>query len=343
MNGKTSGSNGRPTRDRERQEEWRARIPELRRLVEDVAPKMWDDAHARRAEVVPQQWVELVTAMQADVHAEASKRAMDSTDDGDATEDERRGYHWSFKIGRVADMLEYLARTIRDDLGFEEHEHSTLASMVLLNKAVLHLNLELQDGGSKDGREDRDENRYRVLEALKALTPRFDDVHMKRLRALQVAESSVKMTRIPTDVDLDDDVERFRGYDGIDLERHRDFMKHDQPALNGVLARSWLVEVDEAFEKLDPLMVLEEFGEARAQAGGGKADGGDGRVGPVRALARLAVTCGALGYAQRDDEDFDGAVDRARGNLLMARSRIRKELRAFPGHQLSPEDAEPSE
>ena len=33
----------------------------------------------------------------------------------------------------------------------------------------------------------------------------------------------------------------------------------------------------------------------------------------------------------RRGEDFDAAVDRARANLLMTRSRFRKALRAFPG------------
>lgn len=330
MNTKTRASNAKPTRDRARQEEWRSRVPEARRIVEDVAPAIWDDVAASRVEDVPQPWKELVAAMRAEVCTKADTEARERSLSDDETVEQLRGYYWAFKVGRVADMLKYLLRTIRQDIGFEEG--ATLASMVLLEKAVLQVDLELQDGGSKEGREDRDENRHRVLEALKALTPRFDDVHMLRLRALQVAESSVKMTRIASDDDAEASVRAIAELDdSIDLERHRDFIKHEQPAMLGVLARSWLVEVDKAFANLDPLVVLEEFAEAQTNARGGKVAGGDGRVGSVRAVARLAMMCGALGFQQQDGEDFDAAVDRARANLLMTRSRFRKALRAFPG------------
>lgn len=330
MNSKTRASKSKPTRDRARQEEWRSRVPEARRIVEDVAPAIWDDAAASRIEKVPEPWKELVNAMRAEVCREADREARERCLSEDEKVEELRGYYWAFKVGRVGDMLQYLLRSIRQDIGFEEG--ATLASMVLLEKAILQVDLELQDGGSKGRREDRDENRHRVLEALKALTPRFDDVHMLRLRALQVAESSVKMTRIRSDDDIEESVRALAELDDtIDPDRHRDYIKHEQPAMLGVLARSWLVEVDEAFANLDPLIVLEEFAEAQTNARGGKVVGGDGRIGSVRAVARLAVMCGALGFQQQDGEDFDAAVDRARANLLMTRSRFRKVLRAFPG------------
>jgi hypothetical protein len=322
---KTKRDVSTPRRDRATREEWRTRVPELQHLVEEVSPVMIEAAFARRAGDLPAQWKEIVDSMSAAVHTEANERTLGGLGD-ELSVEERRGYYWSFKIDRVGDMLAYLIRTVRNDLGFEDN--ATLASIVLLTKAVLHLQLELQDGGTPEGRSDGDENRYRVLQAIKALTPRFDDVHMQRLRALQSAEAAVKMTTIPTS---EEDVADVNGVEATERSRIEDFRKYQQPVLNGVLARSWLVEVDAAFENLDPLVVLEEFGEAQAQAGGGKVDGGDGRVGPVRALARLAVMCGALGFLQKDAEDFDAAVDRARANLLMTRSRFRKALRSYPG------------
>jgi hypothetical protein len=285
---------------------------------------------AYREDRVPAEWKALVEGMRAHVHKEeAESDGIRSWHDGSV--EERRGYLWNFQVSRVAYMLEYLTRTIRDDLLFGEH--STLASMLLLDQAIQHLELELQDGGHKGGREDRDENRMRVLNALKALTPRFDDVHMLRLRALQVAEGSVKMTHILDDDEVEERVESVKGIKGFNVDHHRDFIKHDQPLVDGLLARSLLAEVDSAFGEIDPLVVMEEFGEAEVEARGGRADNGDGRVGPVRALARLAVMCGALGFSVRPGEEFDAAVDRVRANLLMTRSRFRKTLREFPGQQ----------
>jgi hypothetical protein len=283
---------------------------------------------------------EMVDAMRAEVHAAARKDVDQPTDGRPPTEMERRGYNWSFKVGRVADMLEYLTRTIREDIGFEEG--ATLASMLLLDKAILHLDVELQDGGSDGGRDDREENRLRVLDALKALTPEFDNVNMQRLRALHVAERSAQITRVLSDADVEESAKKLAQLDARHLDKHRDYMKNEQPVISGLLARNWLVEVDRAFESLDPLVVLEEFAEAEAATRGGRSDRGDGKVGPARALARLAVMCGALGYAARPDEDFDTAVDRARGNLLMTRSRARKTLRDFPG-ELPPDAVDDEE
>jgi hypothetical protein len=247
------------------------------------------------------------------------------------TPDERRGYHWTWKVMRVGDMLEHLTRTIREDLGFDDG--ATLASIVLLRKAALYLQLELQDGGTKDGRHDRLENRYRVQRALEALAPPFDDVQLMRLRALQVAESSARMTRIPDDSDVDERLGRIADLEGLrpgEAERYRNFMLVDQPAVSAVMARSELMAIDDRFAALDPLVVMEEFSDAAAEANGGRLAGGEGRTGPARALARLCVMSGALDLEQKDGEDFDAATERARGALLTARSRIRKAVRGFP-------------
>lgn len=40
--------------------------------------------------------------------------------------------------------------------------------------------------------------------------------------------------------------------------------------------------------------------------------------------------CEALGFEPRDNEDLDAAMDRARSNLLVTRSRIKTSVRAFP-------------
>lgn len=322
-------SQSKATSSRQRQQQWRDRIPEVRRVVEDVAPRMWESACEDQEKNVPDAWKALVQSMRDEVHLEA--RAADYHEE-DMTPDERLGYHWNWKIGRVANMLRYLTQVIRDDLGFDDG--ATLASIVLLDKAMLHLQLELQDGGTKGGREDRLENRYRVQEALKALMPHFDDVQMRRLRALQHAEPAATLTDIPTEADVEEHVRRVqdgRSLDPEEAERHRDWFAVDHPVMSGVMVRSWLSEVDERFASLDPLVVLEEFAEARAENEGGRIEGGDGRTGPVRALARLSVMCGALDFEQKEGEDFDSAVERARGNLLVTRSRFRKAIRAFPG------------
>lgn len=280
---------------------------------------------------MPEAWKALVSAMQAEVHAEAAK------DDEDGRSlNERRGYYWSFRVGRVGDMLDYLMRAIRGDLGFEEG--ATLASMLLVQSSIERLDIELQDGGTEEGRDDGEENRYRVNHALRALTPKLDDITLLRFRALQVAEFAARWNQIPpTDEQVEASVVDLRQEQLVrsetEAERHRTFLKVDKPALGAVFTRSLLAEIDARFDTLDPLVVFEEFSEAET-ATGGKLEGGDGKIGPVRAVARLAVMCGALEYRQEPGEDFDSAVNRARSNLLVTRSRIRKELRSFPG-QLS--------
>jgi hypothetical protein len=316
--------------------QWREKIPEIRRLVEDVAPRAFEAAAEDRLEKVPEEWKALVQKMRDDVHASAAdwrKQYPDSTE----TLAEERGYQWHFKIGRLDDMLDYLMREIRRDIGFEDGD-ATLASMLLVSKAFLALNIELQHGGKKGSRDDGDEYSYRVLNALKALTPRFDDIVLRRFRALQTAESMAKFARpLMNPEELDAHVEKMKDLlPEREPDEHRDWVNVDKPVLEGVFARSQLAEVDERFGTLDPMEVYEEFAEAQAATKGGKSDGGEGKVGPARAVARLAVRCGALDYEQGADEDFDAAVERARGNLLQARHRIRKELRGFPG--MLPED-----
>lgn len=60
----------------------------------------------------PEPWKEIVAEMQRDVHASAERASSTGTPQ------ERRGYEWAFKVGRVADMLDYKVGVIRSDLGF---------------------------------------------------------------------------------------------------------------------------------------------------------------------------------------------------------------------------------
>jgi hypothetical protein len=313
---------------REQQRRWREELPRLRDLVERVSPAMLADAGSEHKYNGPREWADLVLAMQQEVHSKAESLEIFE----DESKEERRGYEWSWKIAHVAHMLEHLMATIRNDLGFEGS--ATLASMALVKRAMLQMELELREGGTKEGRGDGLEHQYRVQQALQALTRRFDDVQLRRLRALQYATSCARYSEMPDPATVERRVEEMKelepGAEESD-ERRREWFRDTMPALSGVMARSWLAEVDERFATVDPLIMLEEFAQAEPEEEGGRAEGGDGRVGPVRALARLAVMCGALGLEQRPDEDFDTAVERARNNLLVTRSRIRKMVRDFPG------------
>jgi len=324
----------KPNQNPSRQQEWRARIPQLQELVEETAPRLYDKAHEARFDQVPEEWRVLVDAMAADVRAKASARDWQR----DLSDTARLGYEWSWKVSSVSDMIDYLMRAVRDDLGFKASE--TLASMLLVSKAFLQLSLELQDGGTAEGREDAEENRYRVLHAMKALTERFDDVGLRRFRALQVAEVNARRTHIPTDADVEARVECLRKLEpALDDDAHRSSIAIDQPVASALLSRQMLAEVDERFHALDPLVILEEFAEADGARSGGRSSGGDGRLGPARALARLAIMCGALDFEQREGESFDDAVERARQVLLTNRSRLRKEIRGFPGEVSDADDA----
>jgi hypothetical protein len=322
----------RPSHDSRRREQWRQEIPNLQRLVEEVSPAAFAAAAERRVENIPAAWKALVDGMQKEVHERAETAEWNAA----MSVESRRGYQWYAMIMRVGDMIEHLLRMVRADLGMKEGEEA-LATMILVKKSLLHLQVELQDGGTEDGREDSEENRVRVFKALMALNSRFDDIHLRRLRAMQVAENAARRTRIPSEDEVKASTEVHRDTREFDADRHRKWMEQTGPAMDAVLTRSWLAAVDEKFKQLDPLVVLEEFHDAEAAPRGGKADGGEGRTGAVRALARLALMCGALEAEQEPDEEFDEAVDRVRATLLVSRSRIRKFLRSVPG-QLPPDD-----
>jgi hypothetical protein len=311
---------------------WRAELPEITHLVEEVAPRMFqDNRDDRRATMVPEEWKQLVVTMRKRVHEKRDNSAF--TDESEESIAERLGSRWSWEIDRVSDMIEYLCEEILHDIGIDDG--ATLGSMILVRKAFLALLIELQDGGTKHGRDDGEEYQFRVLGALKALTPRFDDISFRRFRALARAEISSAWSRpLMSDAELDKRVEEMSHLaPETEPDRQRDWFTVTQPVMSGVQARAWLAEVDERFASLDPLECYEEFADAFNSTKGGKVDGGDGRIGPARALARLAIRCGALEFEQGADEDFDTAVERARGNLLVTRSRIRKTLRSFPGRR----------
>lgn len=321
-----------PLRDRKRQAEWRARMPDLQEIVERLAPRVFSDAVATRVDRVPDAWKRLVAQMREEVVKPPEEWQRDWEPDG------LRGYRWSSQVSRVGDMLDYLMRTIRADLDFKEGKE-TMAQMLLVDLAMVELDIALQNGGGREGRSDIDEHTWRVFQALRPLTPRLDGDYMKRFRALHVADFATKITHVVDENGIEESVRKLRELTDLDAEReqkHRDFVRVDRPVLNGLSVRQFLSEIDNRFGTLDPLVVMQEFAEAEPD-GGGKTEDGEGLIGPVRALARLAVMCGALGYSQHEGETFDEAVERARGNLLVTRSRIRKALRDFPG-QVRDED-----
>jgi hypothetical protein len=91
---------------------------------------------------------------------------------------------------------------------------------------------------------------------------------------------------VPSDADVEEAVERVKSYDHIDPEKHRKFIKYDPPTIRGVFARGLLVEIDEDFAKLDLLVALEEFAEAKTEERGGKDDEGEGRIDTRVTLSR---------------------------------------------------------
>lgn len=141
----------KPSHEKSRQAEWRERIPEIRRIVENVAPAMWNEALAGGVDRVPDAWRALVADMQQQVHAPAEEWQRDRK------KDQLYWYRWSLIVGRVGNMLEYLMRAIRVDLGFRE-DKETMAQMLLVEKAMVQLEIALQNGGSTDGRDDADEH-----------------------------------------------------------------------------------------------------------------------------------------------------------------------------------------
>jgi len=75
---------------------------------------------------------------------------------------------------------------------------------------------------------------------------------------------------------------------------------------------------------------MEQLSEAHGDARGGRSADGDSKVGPIRALARLAVMCGALKFKQAENEEFDVAVERARAWSARALASARACV-PFPG------------
>lgn len=328
------------SRDRARQGDWRAYEPDVRDVVERVMPRAFEMAEEQRQLNLPAPWKDLVDQMAAEVRDKvANPEAWRSEVSAAQPTNAKLASEWSLRFIRLSDVLEYLLRTIRHDIGCPEGVE-TLTSMALMEGALRHLMMELGHIGSAEGRADEDENRYRVFRALMILHPRFDDARLKRFRALRVAEQSVRYSVLLNDTEVEESVERMRQHHLRDLpgapwgaeedELQRKWFRVELPMQRAVLARNELANVDARFGELDALLVLEEFAAASLKSKGGKTDGGDGITGPARALARLALTCGALDYAQAADETFDDAVERVRTNLLVTRSRIRAELRAFP-------------
>ncbi len=314
-----------PAPSRERQEAWRAALPEVERLVTKVSPAIWEEnAKDRRADV-PEPWRALVATMRTEVAKKADDWAKEYPGEKLG---HLRGRYWAWKVDRVGDMLLHLMDVIRQDIGMDDD--GTLGSMILVREAMLGLNIELQDAGREQGHDAGEEYRFRVANALRSMVSHFDDVSLRRFRALRIAEFAAKDTRLPDDDIINEHVESLKDSEYPEdrteerREKSRKWMTIDRPLLSAVMAIDSLGHVDERFKELDPLVVLEEFADADADKKGGRADDGEGRTGAVRALARLAVRGGALDYSQRDDEDFDTAVERARANLLVTRSRIRK-------------------
>lgn len=321
-----------PSRDRRRQEEWREVTPELAHLVEEVAPRLWNDAQTDRQPAASGEWRTLIDALAARVHerAEASR--------GTLSIEQRRGYEWCWAMREVENALNYMMQLIRQDLSFKEGDE-TLASMNLVERAMASLHFELQDGGTEEGREDGEESTVRVYRALLALSPRFDDISLRRFRALALIERSAARIRIPDDAEVEASVEHMRAcavesgsiFDAEEEAKQRKWFRAKLPMIGALDARSMLADIDRAFATLDPLIVLEDLSEGGTGAKGGKADGGEAKTGPARALARLAIRCSGLEYQQAAEETFDEAVERVRKNLHTTRSRLREELRSFPG------------
>lgn len=327
----TAGASQRPNVAALRRE-WSEALPEISESYER-AQDMWD-AHHRASDfgMVPEPWKVMVAEMRAKV----LERASDPDGATDEPDVDRRGAAWSSVVGiEVGRMMRYLARTILTDVGFGEREN--MHSNALLEEAVAAFASELASPAIPENPDEGGEKFLRVSRALQQLIPRFDDIALLRYRALLVAEQAASHVSIPSEAEVQAHVARYREVlaetprPDMTLEEHdarsRAWMLTDAPLTSAMIAHDALGKVDPRFWQLDTLLVAQEFAEAQTSNRGGKTDTGDGRVGPVRALARLAVTCGALDFEQGPKEDFDRAVDRARGILITARSKIRAEIR----------------
>jgi hypothetical protein len=273
-----------------------------------------------RHEWIEDEWRDMVADMQSDVRTDVEKHQHHLPDLA------RPGRLWAEKISCVTDMIEYLFLAIRRDLGLSTDE--TFASMLLVERALYRCERELGSYGDREEPNGDEANEYRVFHALEVLTPDLDDIQMRRFRALQAAEWSARKMHIPR-VRLVNEPDLQVGESLSSLNDEERFAAFGEPVGWALFARRFLASIDERFQRLDPLLVLEELGEADAESVGGRTNSGEGRFGPLRALARLAVTYGALDFKQRQDETFDQAVDRARQVLMTTRSRIRRQLRSF--------------
>jgi hypothetical protein len=291
---------------------WRQTLPEIEQVNESFSLAL-QDSTIERIGKVPAWWKKRIRQMKTNVHAQA---LVEPDDPRSITE--HRSDHWGWEIFHLRDMINYLLREICIDL--EAPEGGRLASMILVERALGTLFIELQSQGSLNGRDDEEENAYRVHRALQALSPDFDDIHLRRFRALDVAEFAARVTLPVFTERTPEEDEMFEG--GPIPDDIREMWTYRNPVINGVSVKGMLCRIDPAFQHLDPLVVFEEFSEAEPSSGG-RTTGGDARVGPARALARLCIMCGALEATQHDDENFDQAVERFRNTLHVSRSRIR--------------------
>jgi len=302
---------------------WRKTIPEAERMQEAL-PRMLQRGDERRVDNVPQFWKDMVCSMRTQARAQAESATEELSE---LPLEVRRGVFWSRELLAVEDMLSYLTRTIRDELGCEDGE--TVPSLALLAEGMRHVRKELEGPAEVLPMMGALEADVRMFRALQALSPHFDDRQLKRVRALHLAEVAASSVSVPTAEALDSLVAE-EGGDADDEVASR--MRAEQlkmVAMRGVLFRGDLAGIDDAFGSLDPLVVMEEFSDATPEGAGGRAQNGAGRTGSARALASLAVSCCALGFEQRTEESFDEAVERARTGLLMARSRVRKWAQGF--------------
>jgi hypothetical protein len=330
------------TRSRQRQIEWRASVLRLTPIMERAGRRL-SKAQLAQSGATPTAWQGWVDALAAEVRAKA---AAPKSFNADLSLEERLGYEWSSKVHEVGRCLEYMMGLIRSNIGMNEGAE-TLASMALVQGAIAKLAKELHNGGTKHGDEDWEEQEYRVHRALHALNPRFDEIGLRRVRALRIAEWYCANIEILDDAEVEESIEELRRvdrsegllFDKDEDERNRNWFRAELPMMKALLARSSLAEVDGAFADLDPLVVLEELAEARSGLKGGKSDTGEGKTGAARALARLALMCGALEYVPREGEAFDDATERARKNLHTTRARLREESRSlFLASETKPDD-----
>lgn len=313
-------------------------------LVEDQVPALLAAASRTLLEDISPRWREAISEVRANVLKDAEADAADEAEwfrhEGIAAEAASSPEHfrvtrWAMALVRIRGVLSLLFDYVGQDIGLAEGESLTAMTLVLL--AVNQLEWTLTNIGGADPELDpgevgvQEEQQYRLRKALDALDRRRDDIHLRRFRAMHVAESCAVYTPdVVSPAEVESMLRQMRDdgefSDEEDEARERDVLSTDRYVLAAAQARAWLAEVDERFATLSPEAVLQEFAEVEPFPRGGRGNDGEGRAGPLRALARLALLSGALEYRQRDGETFDDAVERVRGNLLVTRSRLRREL-----------------